>query len=280
MRFVDHAGVRIATEAFGQPGDPALVLVMGATASMLGWPDALCTALAATGLHVIRFDHRDTGQSTSVPPGKARYAVEDMAGDVMAVLDGWGLKQAHLAGMSLGGYIAQMVALQHPQRVPSLTLIGSEPLGWDGPALPQISAAFLDHFGALATLDWADPAAIAAFLLQTERLCAGPVPAFEPAPAQARIARVLARTPSPASMFNHAALSLREDWTGRFRQIACPVLVLHGEHDPILPPENGRAIAAGIPGATFVLVAGIGHDLPPARLPDIACRIAQHVGQG
>ena len=88
MRVIRADGARLATESFGTPGDPALVLVMGATASMLGWPETFCAALAAQGLHVIRFDHRDTGASTTLPPGTADYAVEDMAADVLAVMDG------------------------------------------------------------------------------------------------------------------------------------------------------------------------------------------------
>jgi pimeloyl-ACP methyl ester carboxylesterase len=277
MRIVSHGDVRIATEAFGDPDGPALLLVMGATASMLGWPDAFCAALAAEGLHVIRFDHRDTGQSTTVPPGAATYAVEDMAGDVIAILDAYGIGRAHLAGLSLGGYLAQMVALTHPRRVASLTLIASEPLGWDGPALPHIAPEILEHFGGLATLDWTDRAAAAAFLARTERLCTADAGRFDAAAARARAGAVLERTESPASMFNHAALNVREDWTGRFRDIACPVLVIHGAEDPVLPVENGRALAAGIAGARLVVLEETGHEIPAGRVGEIAGRTARHV---
>lgn len=277
MKWIHGTGVTLATESFGRPSDPALVLVMGATASMLGWPQALCHALAERGLFVIRFDHRDTGESTTVPPGKASYAVEDMAEDVLAVMQGYGLEQAHLAGMSLGGYIAQIVALRHPGRAASLTLIASEPLGWDGAPLPHISDAFLKHFSALANLDWTDRQAAADFLVESERLCAGSGAAFDRTAATAVALRVLERTDSPASMFNHGSIATREDWTGRFREIACPVLVIHGDEDPILPVENGRAIAAGIPGARLEVLPGVGHELPAGRLHWIADRLAAHV---
>lgn len=277
MRLIDNQGVTLATEAFGRPGDPALVLVMGATASMLGWPDDFCAALAGQGLHVIRFDHRDTGQSTTVPPGAATYAVEDMAGDVLAVMDAHGLERAHLVGMSLGGYIAQMLALTAPGRVASLTLIGSEPLGWDGGPLPHISDAFLAHFAALRALDWTDRAAVAAFLVETDRLCAGSGRPFEADAARARAQRALDRTDSPASMFNHATAAVRQDWTGRFRDIACPVLVIHGAEDPILPVANGQAIAEGISGAELLVLPGVGHELPPQLFAMLADRIAAHV---
>lgn len=277
MQLIDNSGHLLATESFGRVGDPAIVLVMGATASMLGWPDALCLKLAERGLHVLRFDHRDTGQSTTVPPGAAAYAVEDMAGDVLAVMAGHGLEKAHLTGMSLGGYIAQMVALMQPGRVASLTLIASEPLGWDGEPLPHISDDFLAHFAALATLDWADREAVADFLVESERLCAGSGAPFDAKAARSVVKRVLARTDSPASMFNHGTVTTREDWTGQFRDIDCPVLVIHSDEDPILPVENGRAIAAGIPGARIEVLPGVGHELPSELLDWLAERFAAHV---
>lgn len=269
MRSVTANGVTLATQSFGRPGDPAVVLAMGATASMLGWPDPLCEALAARGRFVLRYDHRDTGASTTVPPGAAAYDVEDMAADLLGVLDAYGLPRAHLVGMSLGGYIAQMLALDQPGRVASLTLIGAEPLGWDGPPLPHIAPAFLDHFAGFAELDWSDPAAVEEFLLGIDRLCAGSGAPFDAPAVRARIRATLARTSSPASMFNHGARTTRRDWTGRFRAIACPTLVIHGAEDPILPLPNGEALAAGIPGARLVTLPGTGHELPDRALPMI-----------
>lgn len=200
-----------------------------------------------------------------------------MAADVVAVMDGHGLDRAHLAGMSLGGYIAQMVALIQPDRVRSLTLIASEPLGWDGPPLPHISDEFLAHFGALATLDWSDREAVADFLVESDRLCAGSGAAFDAAAARARVLRVLDRTDSPASMFNHGSVTTRQDWSGRFRDIACPVLAIHGEENPILPVENGRAVAAGIPGASLEVLSGVGHELPARHITWTADRLAAHI---
>lgn len=277
MKFVNHHDIALATEAFGSSDDPALILVMGATASMLTWPDDLCNALAQRGFYVIRFDHRDTGQSTSVPLGTATYAVEDMAEDVLAVADAYGIDRFHLMGMSLGGYIGQMLALDASDRIASLTLVSAEPLGWDGPALPHIADSFLEHFGTMADLDWNDRGAVADFLFEIERLSAGPSGLSDPAATRARIAQILDRAASPQSMFNHGSLTTRKDWTGRFRAIATPTLVIHGEFDPILPLENGRAIAASIPNAQLLVLDGIGHELPPAELPRIADSVARHI---
>lgn len=277
MKIVTDGGISLATQTFGNPGDPALLMIMGATASMLGWPDAFCTTLADHGLFVIRFDHRDTGQSTTVPPGQASYAVEDLAADAIAVLDAYGIDKAHLLGMSLGGLMGQMIALDHPDRVASLTLVASEPLGWDAAPLPHISPAFLRHFSDLETLDWSDTDAVTHFLMTTERLCTGSAYPFDEEAARRRVLQVLHRSQNPASMFNHAMITLRQDWTGRFRKVTVPVLVLHGEEDPILPVENGVSLAEGIDGAAFVRLPAVGHEIPAALIPDIADRIATFI---
>lgn len=279
MKIVTHSDVSLAAQTFGAPEDPALLLIMGATASMLGWPDAFCVKLAEHGLFVIRFDHRDTGQSTTVPPGKASYVVEDLAADAIAVLDGYGIERAHVLGMSLGGLIGQMIALDHPHRVRTLTLFASEPLGWDGEPLPHISPVFLEHFAGIQTLDWSDSAAISDFLATSERLSAGVAHQYNDGAVRARVSQVLARTESPASMFNHAMMTVRQDWTSRFREISVPVLVIHGEEDPILPVENGLAIAAGIDGAVFAGLAGVGHEIPIAVIEDLSDRIAAFIGR-
>lgn len=274
IKMIEPHDIEIATQAFGSPNDPALILVMGATASMLGWPDELCAALANHGFYVIRFDHRDTGKSTTVQPGEATYTVEDMAADVVGVMDSYGLDSAHIMGMSLGGYISQIVALTHPGRVRSLTLLASEPLGWDGPALPHISQKFLDHFGSLASLNWSSETETTEFLLTSERLSAGSGQDFDETYMRSRIEQILARTSSPASMFNHATLDTRQDWTGRFREITVPVRILHGADDPILPVENGEALAAGIAGSQLIVLDGVGHELPLSKVEIIADLIA------
>lgn len=277
MRTALHNDVRIATQAFGSPGDPPLVLVMGATASMLSWPDELCDALARRGLFVIRFDHRDTGASTSVPLGEATYSVEDMAGDVRAVMDTYGLTSAHLMGMSLGAYISQILAVSEPARVRSLTLFAAEPLGWEGPALPHISDAFMAHFGQLSELDWSDKDAVTAFLLEIDRLSAGTGAPFDEHAARARIEQILARTDTPSSMFNHSTATTRQDWANAYQRVHQPVLVIHGEDDPVLPLPNGQAMAEGMEHAALLRLPGVGHELPARALGGIADRVANHV---
>jgi pimeloyl-ACP methyl ester carboxylesterase len=274
-RQIEAGKVRIAAESFGDTAGVPVVLVMGATAQGLWWPDALCADLAGRGMFVIRYDNRDTGASSAGAPGEVDYAVEDLMADLLAVMDGFGLGSAHVVGMSLGGLIGQMAAVMVPERVLSLCLIGAEPLGWDGPELPGIAPEFLDHFAGFATLDWGDRDQVAAFLQEIARLSAGGG-VFDAEPATARIAAEMARARRMQSAFNHGMLGMG-DWTGRFRDIGVPVLVIHGAADPILPLQNGQALAEGIPGARLEVLKGVGHELPPRILPRLADLIAGHV---
>lgn len=268
--------ITLAVEELGESGRPAIILIMGATASMIGWPDRLCIDLASHGFRVIRFDHRDTGDSTTVPPGEADYAVENMMADVIAILDDFGVDRAHLVGMSLGGYIGQMIAVDRPDRVATLTLIASEPLGWDGDPLPHIVPEFMAHFSVLETLDWTDTAAVEDFLVGIDALSCGTGHRFDAAASRAQVRRILSRTASPASMFNHSTVTTRLDWTGQYREVAQPTLVIHGTDDPVLPIENGRALAAAIAHARIAEMEGVGHELPATHIPELATLIAGH----
>ncbi len=129
-------GITLCTEAFGNPGTPAILLIMGACVSMLGWDDRFCRRLADGGRYVIRYDNRDTGRSVTCEPGKPQYTLQDMADDAVGVLDAYRLGRAHLVGMSLGGIIAQLVAIRRPERPATLTLIASTPHGPEDPDLP------------------------------------------------------------------------------------------------------------------------------------------------
>lgn len=275
-RIVRADGVELCTESCGSPRNPAVLLIMGATASMVWWPDRFCTALAERGRHVIRYDNRDTGRSTAYPPGEPGYSLDDMADDAVRVLDAYGLSRAHLAGMSLGGMIAQMVALSRPERAASLTLIASTVFGPDNPELPPCDPRIPEYHRLAGTLDWSDTAAAADYMTGGWRLLSGSGRAFDESAIRAMAEREAARARSPLSMFNHALLQGGEQWYGRIGRIAARTLVIHGTDDPVLPYPHGEALAREIPGARLLALEGAGHELHKDDWPKIVEAIMEH----
>jgi pimeloyl-ACP methyl ester carboxylesterase len=277
-RKIESDGISLYTESFGTPADPPVLLIMGAMASAMWWPEGFCRGLAGRGRFVIRYDHRDTGQSTSYPPGEATYTVEDLADDAVRVLDGYGLASAHLAGMSLGGYLAQLVALKCPSRVRSLTLIASERLALADPALPAMDPAIPAYHARAPTLDWSDREAVLDYQVGAWQLLAGSAHPFDEAGIRAMAAADFERTPDPRSAFNHASLGDAEGWVGRLTEIRVPALVIHGTEDPVLPYAHGVALEEGLPRATLVTLEGTGHELHPADREAMLEAIERHTG--
>ena len=275
-RTVRHGAVRLATEAFGDPEHPPVLLIMGAMASMLWWPDELCRALAGSGRFVVRYDNRDVGQSTTGPSGEPGYTIDDMAEDAVAVLDGYGLPRAHLVGMSLGGMIAQIVALRHPIRVASVTAIASARVDEDDPDLPPIDPRLLEHFAGASGLDWSDRAAVVAFQVESLRISAGPAAAFDAERARRLAEREYDRAIDPQSAMNHAMLSGGEGCRGRLGAIRAPFLVIHGRHDPILSFAHALRLAEAVPGSRLVALEEAGHELNERDWDRITAEIHAH----
>ena len=268
MRIVETRGVKLATESFGSPDKGTILLVMGATASMVWWPLSFCKALAAGGYQVIRFDLRDTGQSTTGQPGKVDYDVTELAHDLLAILNAYDARSAHVVGMSLGGMLSQIAALTQPDRVQTLTLIASEPLGMTYEA-EGMSEDFMAHFATMEHLDWSDRTAVAAFMFRIAELSAGSAPPFDAGSARARIAKELDRTANIQSAFNHAQLAGKLDPALTAAGITQPVLVIHGTEDPIIAFAAAETLVAAIPDADLLTLDRRGHDLPLQDLPRI-----------
>lgn len=278
-RMITIGDVEIATEAFGDPANPPLLLLMGATASMLWWPLPLVESLAAGGRHVIRYDLRDTGRSTTYPHGTPPYDLDDLADDAVAVLDAYGLQSAHFVGMSLGGLLAQIVALKHKQRLRSLTLVSSQifgPPGFDDPEIPE---GLMQHFIAGHALDWSDEAAVVAHTVDTWRLTSGPGRPFDADLIRAVATEDYRRARDPQAALNHQALAGGEAWYGRTTEIAAPLLVIHGTDDPVIPIGHGHALRQAVPGTRLLALEGAGHELHASDWPVIAEAVLSHTAE-
>ena len=261
-RVVRVHGLALATEAFGSPAHPPVLLIMGGMASMLWWPEEFCARLAGQGRYVLRYDSRDTGRSTKYPPGEAPYALDDLVDDAVRVLDAYALPAAHVVGMSLGGMIGQYAALTYPARVRTLTAISSSPVGADKAHLPPISAAVAAHMDAGADVDWSDRAQVIDYMVVDARVLAGPARPVDEAQVRAFVARDYDRAGGYLNAAtNHATLTGIEGWRGRLHEVTAPLLVIHGTADPIYPVEHGVALADAVAGATLVRIDGGGHEL-------------------
>ena len=258
-----HAnGVDLCVQTFGEHADPAVLLVMGAGASMDCWEDDFCARLAAGPRYVVRYDHRDTGQSTSYPPGAPGYTGDDLVADPIALLDALGVRAAHVVGLSMGGALAQLIGLDHRERVASLTLIATSPAGPDDD-LPPMTDAGRAAFGALEEPDWSDRPAAIEYLTELSRALASRAHPFDEDATRALFARALDRTTNvESSMKNHHAAEGTDRWRERLGGLDVPTLVIHGSEDPVFPLGHGEALAREIPGAELLVLEGAGHELP------------------
>ncbi len=257
-------------ESIGDHGAHPLLLLGGATWSKDWWDDGLCAAFVSSGYRVVRFDQRDTGESTAYPTGEPGYTGADLVTDAVAVLDRLGVPRAHVAGLSMGGGIAQQLAARYRQRVASLTLISTSPVdpavhGLPGPA-PEIRRLSTEQ---AAAPDWTDRAAAIEHIVDGERPYAGPGN-FDENRVRAIAAQVVDRTRNPSSMLtNHFLVAGGDETTSAPSDLAgIPTLVVHGTADPLFPLEHGRALARAIPGARLLELVDVGHQLPPPHTWD------------
>ena len=273
-RLLDIDGVELCVETFGDPAAPAIVLVAGASASMLWWDAELCGRIAAGGRFVVRYDHRDTGRSTCWPPGRPTYAYRDLAEDVLGILDALGVERAHLVCQSMFGGIGLVLGVDRPDRVASLTFVSTS-TGADDLPPPA------DDLAMPAEPDLSDPAAVVEYVVAGARACSGGSPYFDEAAIRALVERDVARARNYAStLVNHYAIGFDEPSRGGFGDLTAPTLVVHGDHDPLLPPAHGEALRDAIPGAELLVLKGAGHDVPRAVWDDFVPALLRHTAGG
>jgi pimeloyl-ACP methyl ester carboxylesterase len=276
-KVVRFNGIELATEAFGSPEDAPILLIMGAMASMLWWPDGFCRQLAAGNRYVIRYDNRDTGLSTTWEPGKPDYSFNDMVDDAARVLDGYGLAAAHVVGMSMGGAIAQLAALDHPARVLSLTAISTSPVAMDTSHLPGATPAYSEH--AAQKVDRSDREDTIRFIVEDMRMLAGPALPFDGTAAREFVERDYDRARHFPSATNHFMLPEGKKRRSRLDDLKMPLLVIHGTADPLFPVEHGEAFVQAVADAKLVRLEGGGHELNESHWPQIIDAIVAHTGK-
>jgi len=280
--FARNGAIDIAYEDLGGAGGDPLLLIMGLGVSRFWWPEGFVRALTDEGFHVVAYDQRDAGESTRLAAASgspitavlrshsAAYSAEDMTDDAVAVLDALGWPSAHVVGASLGGQLAQRLALRHPERVRSVTSVASLPSDVKGlAAIRYVHAGLVARLARMRFPDGRD--GDIALGLALARAVASPGYPFDEAATRRRIERDV------RSGVRDAAAQARQagaKWHGgRLAGLRKPVLVVHGAADPLLRPSAGRATAAAIEGARLVILPGVGHDLPAAIWPQITAEV-------
>lgn len=265
--FIEANGVELYAQTFGDPADTPLLLLHGAGHSMQAWDEEFIGRLVAGGRHVIRYDSRDAGRSTGFPAGEPPYDLRALVADAAGLLDGLRLPSAEIVGMSQGAAVAQLLALDHPDRVAALALASSTPggPGHDQPDLPPMSKALEAVFAEEAAApDWDDRAAVVAYLVEGERPFAARSRPFDTDAVRAQAERLADHARDiAAQVTNPFLIDAGAPWRDRLGAITAPTLVLHGTEDPLFPLEHGRALAAEIPGAGFLAMERTGHEVFP-----------------
>lgn len=287
---VSANGLGIEIDDQGLPDGEPLLLIMGLGMQLTGWPDEMVQLLVSRGFRVVRMDNRDTGLSQGfdhlgVPhmmpvmlryalhrPIPAPYGIADMAADALGVLDALGIARAHVCGASMGGMIAQHLAARHPGRVKSLTLMMTTS---GARRLPQPRLKV--RRALLSRPDGSDPAAVVAHLQRLLTLIGSPAYPADPERLRERLQATVQRAWRPAGTARQIVAVVADgDRSPLLPLIQAPTRVIHGEADPLIPPEAGHDLVAKMPGAVPDFIPGMGHDLPLQLLPRFAEGIAEN----
>jgi pimeloyl-ACP methyl ester carboxylesterase len=256
MAQVPANGIMLEVERHGDPRGAPLVLIRGLGSQLIQWPEAMITAFVAVGCHVVTFDNRDAGLSQKMDDG-TNYTLSDMAADAVGLMDALDLGAAHVLGMSMGGMILQIMALEHPRRLLSASIVMSSSRAPHLPkAAPEVQAALLSPAPGGARAE------VIAHELATGRLWQSPAWPFDAVGRAEMIGRCWDRCYCPGGVTRQfRAIEASTPDLARIDAITTPTLVLHGTQDALFPREHGRDIAGRVPGARLVEIDGMGHDL-------------------
>ena len=290
MPNVTANGIQIEYETFGKPSSPPLLLIMGLGMQMLGWDEDLCKQFASQDLYVIRFDNRDMGLSSKIEeagvPNMGEvfaalmkgeqatipYTLDDMADDAIGLLDALNIEKAHLFGVSLGGRIAQIMAIRYPSRAWSLTSMASVT---GNPEIPKGKPElFLEVINPPPT----ERKAYIENRVDLIRKLAGSKYPMDEQRTRKQFERLYDRGYYPPGIVRHAvAGAVNTDRTQALKSITVPTLVIHGSEDPLFPVEHGKAIADAVPRAEMLIIDGMGHAFPSSVWPLLVNAVTKHI---
>lgn len=290
---IQSNGIELCYETRGPEDGEPVIFIMGLSAQLVFWPEALLEALAQRGYRVIAFDNRDAGQSTAIRKpfrygplaGMVRYVLglkvdapytlDDLVADTLGLMDALNIQRAHLVGASMGGMIAQLTAATHPERVLSLTSIMSSN---NSPFLPPPRPAALKTLVAPQTRIENVEQYVAFGLAMMTKIGGTLDPGREELERMFR--RSWERGVNPRGIRNQfMAILATGSLTKRLKQVRCPTQIIHGGSDPLIRPAGGRACARAISGARLAVIDGMGHDLPPSVVSRVADLIAANAAR-
>ena len=270
IRFND---VHICTESFGEINNPTILLIMGATASMIYWEEEFCKRLSNQGFHIIRYYNRDVGKSITYEYGHPEYTFEDLADDAIQVLDAYKVDKAHIVGMSMGGIITQIIALKHPSRVLTISLIMTS--NFDS-SLPKKDNKVTKALSELKIRNWQDKDEVVECFIKKSKVLIGSKHIFDEEKIRRLNEEEFDRAINLQSMENHGFIKGWGSYLSRTNEINAPTLVIHGTEDTIIPYEHGIHLSEVIPNAVLVTLEGTGHELHHNDWDEIINAISKH----
>ena len=270
IRFND---VHICAESFGEINNPTILLIMGATASMIYWEEEFCKSLSNQGFHIIRYDNRDVGKSITYEYGHPEYTFEDLADDAIQVLDAYKVDKAHIVGMSMGGIITQIIALKHPSRVLTISLIMTS--NFDS-SLPKKDNKVTKALSELKIRNWQDKDEVVECFIKKSKVLIGSKHIFDEEKIRRLNEEEFDRAINLQSMENHGFIKGWGSYLSRTNEINAPTLVIHGTEDTIIPYEHGIHLSEVIPNAVLVTLEGTGHELHHNDWDEIINAISKH----
>lgn len=273
-KIISFNDIHICTESFGDINDPTILLIMGATSSMIWWEEEFCKTLSNQGFHVIRYDNRDVGKSITYEYGHPGYTFEDLADDAIQVLNAYKVDKAHIVGMSMGGIITQIVALKHPSRALTISLIMTS--NFDS-RLPKKDSKVTEALGENKITNWQNKKEVIECFMKKSRILTSSKRVLDEEKVRRLNEEEFDRASNLQSRENHGFIRGWGSYLSRTDEINLPTLVIHGTDDPIIPYEHGVNLSKVISNAVLVTLDGAGHELHYNDWDKIINAISKHV---